>query len=139
MVVDRAHSRWPTTNAIIERSAIDLEHPFSRDGGGTVWYVDVALRLQGGSDPTHTRIMSASTREQGGSPEMRSWVTRHPAGSTLPVRVDPATGTHAELLDAEGLIMERHVSSDLVLTGAALFVAVASTLLSLALRRQTTA
>lgn len=122
-VIDHQHARWPVVTATLVDRQIAETHPFTRDGGGTVYSVVARVHLPGTNDTSLAKIYSASVRETGGTPAMRQWVSSHQPNSPLRVRYTLRDPAHAELVDPEGLPQQRHVGPDLLLTVVAAVLA----------------
>ncbi len=122
-VVDARHAHWPVTTATIRAAEIGAYHPFTRDGGGTVYAIDARSTFEVAGHPVVARLGSESVRNAGGSPVMRDWITRHQAGAAVAVRYNPDDPQQAELVDPEGLPMPRHPRQDALLTSVAALLA----------------
>lgn len=77
-------ANWPTAAATITQETLQKIHAGSRGE----WYIELALRYTVDGKDVASRAHSL-----GGAPweesSMRHWVSRHPPGTSLPIRYDP--------------------------------------------------
>jgi hypothetical protein len=111
---------WPAVTATVRRCSVHRDYPFRRNGGGiSVWTVcDVSYDASGcsvdarvSSRPRHAGMSGASyTLGSAGIvteyPEraLDTWVRRHPRGSHLGLRYDPATPSTATFVGADATL-----------------------------------
>lgn len=107
-IVIHRQQQWPATDAMVKSADIRIDHPFPNDGGGTTYQLDT--RLVAGDRLLTVR--SSSARDAG---VMNEWIERHPRGSHVGVRIDPARSGSAVFADPEDLPLEHHPKEDLIL------------------------
>jgi hypothetical protein len=108
---------WPAVTATVRRCSVHRDYPFQRNGGGiSVWTVcDVSYDASGSSidarvssRPRHAGMSGASYSLGTAGivteyPErvLNAWVRRHPRGSHIELRYDPATPSTATFVAAD--------------------------------------
>lgn len=130
---------WPAVTATVRRCSVHRDYPFQKNGGGiSVWMVcDVSYDVSGRN--IDTRVLSKSrhagrsgalfTLGSGGMvteyPEriLNAWVHRHPRGSQIEVRYDPATPATATFVGVDATLDINPVPGSLAGIGFFVFIA----------------
>jgi hypothetical protein len=111
---------WPETSATVRSCSLRRDYPFQRNGGGVVFWIrcDLQYTAAGG---THATRLESSTRHTGRSgtmltmrggsfvverpePELAAWIKRHPPGSLLTIRYDPARVESATFVGGDPIV-----------------------------------
>lgn len=83
-------SRWVETPATVKKCWLDVYHPFTRDGGGTVFSLRCRLDYEFGAQPYESPVHSTSGRSWETRLRSEDWVARHRPGATVKVKVNPS-------------------------------------------------
>jgi uncharacterized protein DUF3592 len=106
------HAEWPVAIAMVRSAAVEQYHPFTREGGGTTYRVDVRAMFVARRRFVRARIASASSYRPA---KMQAWVASHPLGSMIQVRYNPANPSDAEFADPPPLPRSYHPGVDLII------------------------
>jgi Protein of unknown function (DUF3592) len=128
-------SHWPMAAATVRHCAVHRDYPFRRSGGGiSVWMAcDVAYDVAGRSIETRVTSISKHAGRDGKLFTLRAghfvvehpvtilegWSRRHPRGSAIDVRYDPANPSQATFVGADAVLDDDPVPG--TLAGVALF------------------
>lgn len=85
----RVDSRWIATTADIEKCSLHVYHPFSRNGGGTVYALHCRLEYEFRGRQYEYNLRTTSDRSAQIRDGIDDWVAHHPRGSTLVIKVNP--------------------------------------------------
>jgi hypothetical protein len=131
--------QWPLAPATIQSCSLRRDYPFQRNGGGIVFWIRCDLQYSVAGE-THSTHLTSSTRHTGRSGtmftlrggsfvaerperEFEAWIRRHPPGSPLAIRYDPAHVESATLVGVDSVVDVDPVSGSLL--GAAVFAVLA--------------
>jgi hypothetical protein len=131
---------WPTTTATIESCDLHRDYPFRSDGGGIVFWIACKVDYVVDGE-AHTATLTSTTRHTGRSgtyitfgdssiaterpePLLRAWIKRHPRGTTLPLRYDPADPATPTFIGVDGVVDVDPVRG--TVTGVIVFAALAA-------------
>lgn len=130
---------WPVASATIRSCSLRRSFPFQRNGGGIVFWIRCDLEYSVDGSTYSTRLDSSNRHAgrsgklytlRGGSfvvewpeREFGAWLRRHPHGSSLPIRYDPAHVGSATLVGADPVVDVDPVPGSLL--GVAVFAVLA--------------
>jgi len=137
---DQVLAHWPTTAATIESCDLHRDYPFRSDGGGIVFWIacKVAYTVEGKG---LTATLTSTSRHAGRSgtyitlgggpvvtvrpePLLRGWIKRHPPGTTLTLRYDPADPSAPTFTGVDDVVDVDPVPG--TVTGVIVFTAIAA-------------
>lgn len=121
-------SRWLETPAQISKCSLDVDHPFSRDGGGTVYSLRCRLSYVYQSRQVETIVNTSSDRSVEIASQIQNWVSRHPPGARLGIRVNPSNPQ--EVAVASELPIHQFNTAREGATGAAISAGIAGLLIA---------
>ena len=100
---EHVHESWPQVTATIERCSVDPYVPLRSASRTPVWNVRCRIGYRADANQIDTSIRSRSTASGwgGDTDGMRQWVARHPSGSPIVVRYDPADPKIAVLTETD--------------------------------------
>ncbi|HEY2387160.1 MAG TPA: DUF3592 domain-containing protein [Candidatus Binatia bacterium] len=131
---------WPTTAATIGSCDLHRDYPFQSDGGGIVFWIACKVAYAVGGE-AHSATLDSTTRHTGRSgtyitfggspvvteraePLLRGWIRRHPPGTTLTLRYDPANPSAPTFIGVDGIVDVDPVPG--TVTGVIVFTAIAA-------------
>jgi len=83
-------SRWSETSARVEKCGLDVYHPFSRNGGGTVYALRCRVDYEFGLRRYESDFHTTSDRSQQVRDQIDVWAARHGRDAVLNIRVNPS-------------------------------------------------
>ena len=86
----RIATRWTPATAQVKRCDLNIDHPFTRDGGGTVYSLHCRLAYVFESQPHEFSLRTPSVRPREYRERIEDWAALHGKGSVLNVLVNPA-------------------------------------------------
>jgi uncharacterized protein DUF3592 len=86
---ERERAAWPQATAVVQRCDVERVYSRMRNAGGPQWHIQCNGRITIDEKPVGVSFRSHGVSRAGEVEEMRRWVQRHHAGTSIPVRYDP--------------------------------------------------
>ncbi len=84
------YNSWPAAEARVKKCALDIYHPFSRDGGGTTYSLRCAVTYDFRSSPYESDFSTISDRAKSTGIDIDNWTLDHLPGSNLHIKINPS-------------------------------------------------
>lgn len=102
-------TRWIEIQARIKTCAVDVDHPFARDGGGTRYSLACRLQYDAGFGAYESDLRTISDPTLDMRDRIAEWIGQNPPGTALKVRVNPSSP--AELVVRDPLPIQQFLTA----------------------------